>query len=155
MSPARAALLLPLAALAALPAFGDRPAEEKVEISVVAVFASDQCDKIDPKLICVAKKVREVDPKLTGFRVGKLANRSLAVGETAEFPLVGDQTATVCVLRGADKDDRVQLKVTPPQMGEITYDTACGKFFPVITAYRTPGGEVLILAVRVGPCNGK
>jgi hypothetical protein len=154
MSPFRAALFCLLAAFAAAP-LGAPGAAEKVEVSVVAVLASDQSDKVDPKLTSVAKKVREVDPKLTAFRVGRLEAKPMAVGDAAEFTLVGDQKAMVTVVRGADKDEWVQLKVTPPEMGEITYDTACGKFFPIITAHRTASGEVLILAVRVGPCNGK
>jgi hypothetical protein len=144
-----------LLALGAAPLAAASGGDEKVTVTVVAVLASDQSDKIDPKLDLLAKEVQKVEPKLTGFRLAKSTCKPLAVGQSDDFALVADQTASVKVERGADPDDRVQLKVTPPQMGEITYETACGKFFPVITPYRTPAGEVLIIAVRVQPCRGK
>ena len=34
-------------------------------------------------------------------------------------------------------------------MGEITYDTCCGKFLPIITPFRTKDKELLIIAVCV------
>jgi hypothetical protein len=152
---------LPLALLAALlPSGGPAAAPcaddpDKVKVSVVTILATDKDSKVDPKLADLAREVQKVEPKLTGFRLANSTCKSLAVGDKDDFDLVADQTAAVTVEHGADKDDRVQLKVTPPMMGAITYETACGKFLPVVTSYRTKSGDVLIIAVCVQPCNGK
>ena len=55
--------------------------------------------------------------------------------------------------QAADEKNRVQVKVAPPQMGEITYDTCCGKFLPLVTPVRTANKDLLIIAVRVQPCH--
>ena len=47
------------------------------------------------------------------------------------------------------------MKIEPPLLGEITYETCCGKFLPVITRYRTKDNQLLIIAVRVQMCEGK
>ena len=54
----------------------------------------------------------------------------------------------------ADKMERVRLKVCPPLMGPITYSTPCGKFLPIVTPFRTKNKDLLIIAIRVQPCNG-
>jgi hypothetical protein len=132
-------------------------AKGKVHVSVVAILASSTCDKIDAKLACIAKEVQKVHPelKLTGFRMARISCKPVAVGASETFDLALDQVASVTVLKGADKQNMAQLKVTPPTWGEITYTVACGKFVPFVTGYQTKNGEWLILAVRVQPCNGK
>ena len=150
--PPTALLLALLAAPHAAPCADDT---DKVKVCVVTILATDKDAKIDPKLTDLAREVQKVEPKLTGFRLANSACKSLAVGDKDDFELVADQTAAVTVEHGADNDNRVQLKVTPPMMGAITYETACGKFLPVVTSYRTKAGEVVIIAVRVQPCNGK
>ena len=148
------ALLLALPALATSAApCADDP--DKVKVCVVTVLATDKDAKVDPKLADLAREVQKVEPKLTGFRLANSTSKSLSVGDKDDFELVADQTAAVIVEHGADQENRVQLKVTPPLMGAITYETSCGKFLPVVTSYRTKGGEVLIIAVRVQPCNEK
>jgi hypothetical protein len=129
----------------------------EVRVSVVAILASSTCDKIDAKLVCIAKEVQKVHPelKLTGFRMAKISCKPVSVGGSETFELALDQVASVTVLKGAGKDNTAQLKVTPPTWGEITYTVACGKFVPFVTGYQTKNGEWLILAVRVQPCNGK
>jgi hypothetical protein len=144
--------LFALLLLAAAPPAADK---EQVKVSVLAILASERDDKIDQRLDCIAREVCKKHKKLKGFQIVKMTCKSLDVGSKETFELVGDQTAAVTVKQGADKDDRVQLKVAPPQMGEITYDTCCGKFLPIVTPYRTRSGELLILAVRVQPCNCK
>ena len=67
------------------------------------------------------------------------------------FDLVADQQATVTVLKTADKDNRVQLKISLPTVAEITYTTTCGKFFPIVTRYQTKDRERLIIAIMVSP----
>ena len=50
---------------------------------------------------------------------------------------------------------RVSLSILAPSMGEIEYQTVCGKFLPIVTRYQTKSKERLILAVRVQPCRGE
>ena len=122
-------------------------------VSVVAVLATDQNDKIDPKLDCIAKEIQKTDPKLTGFRIAVMTKKTIAVGAKDDFDLGGDQSLRVAVQQKSDKDDRYQLKITPPQMGDITYQTTCcGKFLPIITPVRTKNNELLIIGVCVQPC---
>jgi hypothetical protein len=125
---------------------------EQVKISVVAILATEQNDKIDPRVACIACEVQKVDKKLTGFQVHKMMCQSVAVGGKVNFAVICDQTVGVTVEHGADKDNRIQIKIEPPMLGEITYETCCGKFMPVITRYQTPDNQLLIIAVRVQPC---
>ena len=145
---AAAVLLLPFAAAKA----GD----DSVSVSVVAVLATDQNDKIDPKLEGIAKEIQKTDPTLTGFRIVKRLEKKIAVGAKDDFDLGNDQTLRVVVQQKSDKDGRCQLKVTPPKMGDVTYlTTCCGKFLPILTPVRTKDDELLIIGVGVQPCPDK
>jgi hypothetical protein len=145
---------------AAPPASRERPQpeddKETVQVSVIAILATERDDKIDPKLTCIAREVRKTQKKLTGFQLaGTMSRKSLTVGAREVFELIGDQKVAVTVKESADEKNRVQVKVAPPKMGEITYDTCCGKFLPIITPVQTKNGDLLIIAVRVQPCHGK
>jgi hypothetical protein len=130
--------------------------KETVQVSVIAILATERDDKIDPKLACIAREVRKSHKKLTGFHLATMTcNKSLAVGVKEMFEVVGDQKVAVTVKESANEKNRVQVKVGPPQMGEITYDTCCGKFLPIVTPFRTKNHDLLIIAVRVQPCHGK
>jgi hypothetical protein len=167
MSPQKSALctLLGLIALLALAAElppSSRTAEppppcgpEEIKVCVLAILATDQNDKVDKRVECIAKEVQKVDAKLTGFQVHKMLSKAIAVGGRGQFELIDDQTVGVTIDRGPDKDSRAQVKIEPPLLGEITYETCCGKFLPVITRYRTKDNQLLIIAVRVQLCEGK
>ncbi len=129
--------------------------KETVQVSVLAILATERDNKIDPKLACIAREVQKTHKKLTGFQMVKMTRKPLAIGVKETFELVGEQKAAVTVKQGADEKNRIQMKVAPPQMGEITYDTCCGKFLPIVTPFRTKNNDLLILAVRVQPCHGK
>jgi hypothetical protein len=126
-----------------------------VKVSVIAIVASERDHTIDPRLQCIAREVQKTHKNLKGFQVSRMTCRSLAVGARETFDLAAGQTATVTVHHGADKHNRVELKVAPPEMGEITYDTCCGKFLPIVTPIHTANNELLIIAVRVQPCHGR
>lgn len=145
--------LVALAFVAAAPLCQDE--KEPVEVSVIAILATERNDKIDPKLACIARQVRKTHKELTGFQMATVARKSLTIGDKCVFEVVGDQKVGVTVQRGADEKNRVQVKVAPPGMGEITYDTCCGKFLPIVTPFRTKDKELLILAVCVRPCHEK
>src|SRR5262245_7484159 len=130
--------------------------DRDVKISVVAILASETAKRdVDPRLEDIAKEVEKKLPKMKRFRLAKMTCKSVPLNLAESFELAADQSATITVLKPADKDNRVQLKVTPPTLGEITYTTTCGKFFPIVTRYQSANKEWLIIAVRVQPCNGK
>jgi hypothetical protein len=128
---------------------------EPVQVSVIAILATERDDKIDPKLTCIAREVQKTHKKLTGFQIVKMTRRPLTVGKRGIFELVGSETAAVTVQKAADAKDHVEVKVAPPRMGEITYDTCCGKFLPIVTPFHTENNDLLIIAVRVQPCRDK
>lgn len=128
----------------------------KVKVGVIVILASEEDARVDPKLKCIAEELKKKYPTLKGFQLaGKCTCKSLTIGEKENFDLIGDETAAVTVEKGADDEDFVQLKVTPPQMGSITYRTICGKFLPIATPVKTRKGETVLIAIRVQPCNGK
>jgi hypothetical protein len=130
-------------------------AEEKktVQVTVLAILATDQNAKVDPRLKCIAQKVQKVRPALTGFRLKRTTSLSLEVGKEYQFALVDRQSVLVTVEHGADKKNRVGLAVKPPGFGEISYKCCCGKFLPIWTDYKTKGKETLLIAIMVEPCN--
>jgi hypothetical protein len=129
--------------------------DKAVRVSVVTILATERDDKVDRKLESIAREVKKMYPKLTGFQLAHMSCKSVSVGTADKFDLVADQAASITVQRKADKSDRVRLEVTPPLMGKITYSTPCGKFLPIVTPYRTKNNDLLIIAIRVQPCNGK
>jgi len=129
-------------------------ADDKVRVCVVAILATDRDDKVDRRLKDIAREVRKIDPKLTGLQLAQLSCKSLEGGKDDKFELVDGQSVAVTIQRKADKDDRVRVKVAPPLMGEITYSTPCGKFLPIVTPFRTKTNDLLIVAIRVQPCQG-
>jgi len=131
------------------------PPKPNVKVSVLVIIASEVKDEVDPKLKCIADEVRAADPRLKGFRVEKMICKSLPPRGRETFAVLDDQKATIQVEGPADANNKVTLHFTPPQLGEITYATCCGKFLPVITRYRPTPDERLILAVRAQPCSGK
>ncbi len=131
----------------------DKP--RKVRASIVVILASETDSSIDPKLECIAREVRKTHSKLQGFKMVNFACQSLTVGVPEQFELVEEHQASVTVLNSGDKEGRVQLKVRPPRMGNITYSTPCGKFLTIVTPLQTKAGESILLAVRVQPCGGK
>ena len=129
---------------------------DKVKVSMIVILASEANAKVDPRLTCIAAELKKKHPKLVGFQLaGKCSCKSLTIGTKEAFDLIANETAAVTVEQGADDDNFVQLKVEPPQMGEITYRTVCGKFLPIVTPVRMKDGSLVIIAVRVQPCNGK
>jgi hypothetical protein len=133
----------------------ERGNEKSVDVAVIAILATERNDNIDPKLACIAREVRKTRKELTGFQLARMTRKSLTIGVKSDFEVVGAQKVGVTVQHGADEKNRVQVKVAPPGMGEITYDTCCGKFLPIVTEFRTKDKELLIIAVCIRPCHEK
>ena len=154
MFPASLRIILgPLAIAAALltPAVAACP-EEKVQVTVLAVLATDKNKDVDPLLVGLAETVKKKYPGLTGFRLEKTNRRSLQIGKEYKIPLVDKEVVTVTVERGADKNNRVELTVHAQQLGQIGYTCCCGKYLPIWTDYKNDKQETLIVAVMVEPC---
>jgi hypothetical protein len=142
--------------VAAPPKPVERGKENSVDVAVIAILATSRNDKIDPKLSCIAREIHKTRKELTGFQLATIAHQSLTIGVKHVFEVLdGAQKVGVTVLHGADEKDRVQVKVAPPGMGEITYDTRCGKFLPIVTEFHTKDKELLIIAVCIRPCHEK
>lgn len=130
------------------------PQGPNVRVSVVVILASEIDTTVDKQLQAIATEVRKTHPALKGFRLVKMACKSLEVGKVDEFDLIESQKTTIKIKGAADKMDRVRLEVGPPSMGKLTYSTPCGKFLPILTPFVTKKGERLLIAVRVQPCMG-
>lgn len=130
-----------------------KAADNEVKVTVLAILATDQNDKVDPRLKCIAEKMHKLKPSLTGYRLERTTSKSLTIGKEHKFPLVDKETVRVTVEHGADKKNRIGLSVQTPQLGEISYNCCCGKFLPIWTDYKTKKKECLFIAIMVEPCN--
>jgi hypothetical protein len=129
--------------------------DKPTSVTVVIVLATDQNDKVDPKLKELAKEVQKRDPKLTGFKLVATESKSIARGDTVTINLTDKQVLKVTVDQPKNDQGRVTLTLNPPGMEGVSYACTCEKFFPVVTPHRTKGGEPLIIAVMAKPCTGK
>jgi len=148
-------LSLPLALSCLLAAAPAADTADETRVCVVAIIATDRNTTVDEKIKCIAKEVQKKEPALTGFRMATTNCKPLTAGAKESFPLVEGEVASV-VVEGKCKGERVRLTVKAPLMGEITYSTTCGKYFPIVTRYQTKDKDRLIIAVMVKPeCKGK
>jgi hypothetical protein len=128
---------------------------EEVHVTVVSILATEKDEKVDKKLTELAKKIKERRPELKGFKIDTQCCETIAVDKPTKFHFVEQQQAVVTVRRAADENNQVRLKVELPCIGKICYTSCCGKFFPMMTCYKTAKGECLIIAVMVKPCKEK
>lgn len=129
--------------------------KDPVKVTVVVILASEEGSTIDPRLKAIAQEVQKLHPMLKSFTLKHMESKSLKPGEKVSMPLVENRKLDMVVKHGADKDNRISLAIHIPNvMGEIEYQTTCGKFLPVVTRSKTKAGERLILAIRVQPCRG-
>lgn len=126
---------------------------KEIKVTVLAILATDQNKEIEKELAAIAKEVQKKEPSLTGFKIHRTGNKSVKIGQKANFQLV--EGAELVVLLKEEADHRVSINLKPPTVGKISYSCCCGKYFPVVTRYLTKDGRRLIVAVMVKPCNGK
>jgi hypothetical protein len=131
-----------------------RGEKDPVKVTLVVILASEEGNTIDPRLKAIAEEVQKLHPQLKSFKLKQMESKSLKPDVKTSFATVDDKNADMVIKHGADKDNRVGLAVTAPSMGEIEYQSACGKFLPIVTRYQTKSKELLILAIRVQPCKG-
>ncbi len=132
------------------------PPDDGIKVTVAAVLANGS-GKVDKRLKCLADAVRKEHPELTGFQVGVTKNLSIPLGGTEKVRLVDGQEATVTVKRCKDCPQRYCVEVTSKALvGEMTYTSVCGKYFPLVTGYKTKDkGDQLILAFKMETCSDK
>ncbi|HEX5273584.1 MAG TPA: hypothetical protein VFW33_23975 [Gemmataceae bacterium] len=132
------------------------PPEEGVKVTV-AVIVANRDGKVDDRLKCVAEEVRKTHPKLTGFHLERMTKETIPLGGSQKFKLVDGQEATIHVKPCKECPNRFCLEITSNALvGEMTYTAICGKYFPLVTDYRTKDkGDRLIIAFKVESCGKK
>jgi hypothetical protein len=144
--------VLTLAGLASVQACPDET--KKIKITLVVILASEDEGTIDPRLKTIAAEVQKLNPKLKSFCLKTMQSKSVKPNEKVLWPLVEEKEAVMTVKQVADGENLIRLTVTAPSMGEIEYQTVCGKFLPIVTRFHTKDRARLILAIRVQPCRG-
>jgi hypothetical protein len=129
--------------------------DDKIEVTVLAILASEKNNVIDERLKDVAKEIQKKEPALTGFAVERVTKKTIRLGDKDSFTLVDEKEVQVALSQRDPATGRVTVTIKPPTVGEITYACCCGKFFPVVTRYVTKENERLIVAVMVKPCHKK
>jgi hypothetical protein len=135
----------------------DPPAPEKSVKVTVAVILANGDGKVDDKLKCVADELRKMHPKLTGFHVGPTTTLPVTLGGSEKFKLVDGQEASITVKHCKDCPARFCLEIQSKALvGEMVYTSVCGKYFPLVTDYKTKDhGDQLIIAFKVESCDAK
>jgi hypothetical protein len=117
----------------------------------VAIFASKEHNRIDPRLRELAAELRKKFPDWKGFEVSHQSRAQLKRHHPTTLKLGNDLTASIR-WDGFDADGRTVLTVKLPTLDEFTYSCCCTKFLPVVTRHQTPEGKFLIVAINVQPC---
>jgi len=144
------ALALAIPVLMACP-----PKEEKVDVTVLTILASEHHNKVGNKLSEFAKHVQKKDPKLVGFELHHTAAEPLKLGETKEFALIGGQAVKVTVNKEPNENGKVTLTIQPPKLDPITYECTCNKYVAVATQHfvgKDKDRKQLFIAVTAKPC---
>lgn len=137
-------------------AHGDDPDKPTpIRVTVVVIYATSQNNVVDKKLTALAKEMQKRETNLIGFEMGPTLQKSIPVGEAYQFPLPDERTLKVAIDKPRDKNGRVEMTLTAPGGGVVSYTCACGKFFPIITEHKTSCGKTMMLAVGAKPCTGK
>ena len=143
----RTALAFACVVLFALPV-----AAQEYTVTVIAILASDKSTTVDPKLAEIAAEARKREKGLTGFRIGRTHAKPMKVGDKETYALTDDAGMEVTIQPKPSRPDRIKVSLKPPQSGEVVYETAAERYFPVMTGYATPKDkERLIVAVMVKP----
>src|SRR5205809_779047 len=74
-----------------------KQAEPKVTVTVVVIMASTTCKCIDPRLKEIAAQLQKKDPKMTGFSIVSMENKTLGANEKGTFTCFEDAKAEVVI----------------------------------------------------------
>jgi hypothetical protein len=111
--------------------------DQKIKVTVVVILANDRCVFIDPRLKLIAAEAKSLLPDLPGFNLSSMTQSTVEVGEQLKVQCVEKSNVEITIRTCVDEDNKICLSITPPLQGELTYRTACGKFFPIMTRYKT------------------
>jgi uncharacterized protein VirK/YbjX len=125
---------------------------ENVQVTVLAILASSEDDKITDCIKEIAQAIRSKEKQLTHFELQRTFKESIGLGKSVTIKLVDEVTMELTVNEKTDCEGRIKLSITPPKMGELTYSCSCGKYFPIATDYYTANKERLFIAVMAKPC---
>jgi hypothetical protein len=125
-----------------------------IKVTLVVILASEEGNTVDSRLKAIAEEVQKRDCKLKSFCLKNMQCKSLKPHEKSSWNLIDEWQVQIVIKNCVNKDNRVNLAVSLPSMGEIEYETVCGKFLPIVTRCCTKNRERLILAIRVQPCRG-
>ncbi|MFN4260949.1 MAG: hypothetical protein ACK4RK_16775 [Gemmataceae bacterium] len=131
------------------------PGDSPVQVCVVAILACERGNDVDPRLTDIAREVKKLETQLTSFRMAQRVCKSMPIGKAEHFELIDQEEISVKIRHGVNENNLVGVWVKVPGVGGITYQTKCGKFFPIITRYKTKDKERLIVAIMVRPCPGE
>jgi hypothetical protein len=148
------ALVGAVVAVAACPPATD----DEVDVTVLAILASEHHNQINPKLTEFAKHVRKKQPELKGFQLARTNAEPLKLGETKKFPLTGNEVVEVTVNKERNEKGRITLTIKPPKLDQVTYECVCDKYFSIATQHYEGEGKEraqLFIAVMAKPCGLK
>jgi hypothetical protein len=132
-----------------------KPKADEIDITVLAILASEKHTEINPKLVEFAKLAQIKDSKLTGFRIDRTNAKKLELGQTNKFELVEDEVVEVTVNKERNEKGRITLTIKPPKLNQITYECVCDKFFAMATQHyvvKDKDRQQLFIAVMAKPC---
>ena len=132
------------------------PADDKVDVTVLAILASEHNKDVHPKLTEFARHVQKKQPSLTGYKLDRSTGQKLKPGETKKFPLSGTQEVEVTVNKERNENGRITLTIKPPKLDQVTYECACNKYFSMATQHyegKDKDRAQLFIAVMAKPCN--
>ena len=107
--------------------------DEKVDVTVLTILASEHDTKVHKRLTEFAKHVQKKDSNLKGFDLHHTKVEPLKLGESKEFDLVGGQKVKVTVNKEPNENGKVTLTIQPPKLDAITYECTCNKYVAVAT----------------------
>lgn len=131
------------------------PADDEVEVTVLAILASEHHADVHPKLTEFAKHVQKKQPALTGYKLDRSTGQKLKLGETRKFPLSGNEVVAVTVNKERNEKGRITLTIKPPKLDQVTYECACNKYFSMATQHfegKDKDRAQLFVAVMAKPC---
>jgi hypothetical protein len=134
---------------------GAARADDDMKVVLIAIVANDRGKEVDKRLRCIADEVRKQHPELTSFKLATQNEKPVAIGKKEHFPLLESEKACVTIVEGPDKDGKVTLTVKLPSTGPLSYTTCCGKYWPLMSRYKTADDDTLLVAIMVKSCKGK
>src|SRR5205085_6791108 len=82
---------------------------QKVQVTLVVILASEEGNKVEPKLKAIADEIRLMNPNLKSFYIKSMTTKSLAAEDKTLFPLVDNKHVAITIKQAADQEKRIGL----------------------------------------------